>query len=130
MSKYVPYYPEAAAKAKELVRNEKDPLVKYQIVTQWVQRNFLYDLIRAVTIPKRGQFPDVDRCWKTHMGICMDIASMTTGMLRAVGVNAYMIYGHTEKTYHAWVEAHIKGKVYRYDHSGKARKYKREKVFT
>lgn len=131
MSKYIPKCPEAEAKARELVGNEKDLLKRYEIVTHWVRKNILYDLIRAVTIPKRGrEFPNVERCWKQKAGICMDVSAMTVGMLRAVGVNAYMVYGHTEKTYHAWVEAHIKNKVYRFDHSGKARKYNREKVFT
>ena len=130
MSRYVPYHAEAAAKARELCKGEKDLLAKYGAVTRWVQKNVVYDYIRAVTIPKRGQYPDVDRCWKQHMGICMDVASMTTGMLRAVGVNAYMCYGHADRAYHAWVEAHIGGKIYRFDHSGHARKYRREKVFS
>lgn len=129
-SKYIPYHKESVMKAKELVKDERDPLKKFEIVTHWVQKNFVYDFIRAVTIPKRGrEFPDVDRCWKTHMGICMDIASMTTGMLRGIGVQAYMVYGYADRSYHAWVEATIKGKTYRFDHNGKAKKYRREKIF-
>lgn len=129
-SKYIPYHPESVAKAKELVKDEKDPRKKFEIVTKWVQKNILYDLVRAVVIPKKGrEYPDVDGCWKKKMGICMDISSMTVGMLRGVGVQAYMCYGHTEKNYHAWVEATIKGKTYRYDHAGKAKKYRREKIF-
>ena len=130
MSKYIPYHEESVRKARELTAGMKDPMQKYSTVTHWVSKHFVYDMIRAVTIPKFGrEFPDVEGCWKKRMGICMDISSMTTGMLRGVGVNAYMCYGHTEKNYHAWVEAHIKGKIYRYDFNGKAKKYKREKMF-
>lgn len=130
MSKEVPYHVEAAAKAREIVGLEKDVVKKFTLITQWVSRNIGYDYIRAIKIPKRGrELPDVEGCWSKKMGICMDIASMTTGMLRAVGVAAYMCYGHTERSYHAWVEATMKGKTYRYDYNGKAKKYKREKIF-
>lgn len=129
-SKYIPYHAESIAKAKQLVQGQADPEKKFSTITHYVQKNFVYDYVRAVSIPKYGrEFPDVDRCWKTHMGICMDIASMTTGMLRGIGVQAYMVYGHADKSYHAWVEATIKGKTYRYDHNGKAKKYRREKIF-
>ena len=123
MSKYIPYHAESIKKAKELVGKEKDPLNKFNIVTHYIFKNFVYDFIRAVSIPKYGrEFPDVEGCWQKHMGICMDISSMTVGMLRGVGVQAYMCYGHADGQYHAWVEATIHGKTYRYDHRGKAKK--------
>ena len=131
MSKYIPYHAESIAKAKELVKDKKDPVEIYSTIVHWVSRNFNYDWIRAITIPKKGrEMPDIARCWDKRMGICMDIAAMTVGMLSAVGIKAYMCYGHTERTYHAWVEAIINNKLYRYDHNGKAKKYNREKTFT
>lgn len=130
MSIYVPYHAAAAAKARELIQNETNIQKRFSIITKWVSKNFVYDYIRAITIPKRGhEIPDVERCWEKRRGICMDIASMTTGMLRIVGVNAYMVFGRTENGAHAWVEANINNKIYRYDFTGKAKKYIREKLF-
>lgn len=130
MSKEVPYHEESVKKARQLVGDEKDVVKKFRIITNWVSRNIDYDYIRAIKIPKRGrELPDVEGCWNKKMGICMDIASITTGMLRAVGVLAYMCYGHADRMYHAWVEATMNGKTYRYDFSGKAKKYTREKIF-
>lgn len=129
-NKFVPYYEPSIQKAKELVKNEKDNLKKFTLITNWVSKSFAYDYVRALTIPKYGrETPDVESCWNNHMGICMDVASMTTGMLRGVGVPAYMCFGHADKSYHAWVEATINGKTYRFDNRSKAKKYKREKVF-
>ena len=129
MSQYLPYHEESIACAKELVRGVTDAYKKYKIITNYVSKNFMYDHIRAIEIPKKNAFPDVARCWEKRMGICMDIAAMTTKMLQAVGLKAVMCYGHTERTYHAWVEVTIGKKTYRYDHNGKAKVYKRERVF-
>ena len=129
MSKYLPYHAESAAYAKALVKDAKTDFEKYQLITNYVSRSFGYDYIRAIQVPKKNAYPDVATCWERHLGICMDIASMTTMMLQAVGLNAMMVYGHTEKSYHAWVEVIINGKTYRYDHDGKAKMYKRERVF-
>ena len=130
MNPYVPYHEAAAQQAKALIKEEKNPLKKFSIITKWASNSFAYDYIRATVIPKHGhEIPDVDGCWNKRMGICMDIASMTTGMLRAVGVNAYLVFGRTEHGAHAWVEAHINSKIYRYDFNGKAKKYVRQKMF-
>lgn len=132
MSKYVPYHKESVQCAKEITKTCKTPLGKYRKIIAYMSRYFVYDYIRAVKIlqPKQKKTPDLDHLWKTHMGICLDTASMTTGMLRAVGVNAVLCFGHADGQYHAWVEATINGKRYRYDHDGKAKKYIVERTFT
>lgn len=129
MSKYVPYHKPSVEYAKKLTADAKSAKEKFQKITAWATKSLSYDYIRAVTIPKTGGMPDVDRCWETRMGICFDIASMVTGMLRAVGVRAYLYTGKADGQNHAWVVAEIDGKKYRYDHSGKAKVYKKERVF-
>ena len=129
-NQYVPYHAESAEYAKKLTTCAKNPQEKYLIITKWVSKHITYDYIRAITIPKYGkEIPDVERCWKKQMGICMDIASLTTGMLRSVGVNANLIFGRADGQSHAWVEAVIGNKRYRYDHGRKVKKYISQKVF-
>lgn len=129
MSKFLPYFPECVKLARQLTRDLPTQYEKYLKITEWVSRNIHYDFIRAIKVPKKNAYPDVKGCWEKRMGICMDIAAMTTLMLKAVGVNAVMVYGHADRQYHAWVEATINGQTYRYDHSGKAAVYKKEKVY-
>lgn len=123
MSKYLPFHKESRDYAKELVKGCKTPLGKYRKIISYVTRSFLYDYVRAIKIPKKGGLPDIEGCWQKHMGICLDIASMTTGMLQAVGIDATLCFGDADGQNHAWVESKIGGKKYRYDHDGKAKKY-------
>ena len=129
MSKYVPYHAESIRFAKELTKGMVTPLEKYKAIISFVSRAIAYDYVRAIQIPKKGGLPDVDRCWKLKMGICLDIAAMTTGMLRGVGIQSTLCFGHADKAYHAWVESTINGQKYRYDHDGKAKVYRTEKRF-
>ena len=129
MSRYLPYHKESVIFAKELTKDVKSEYEKYKIITDWVSRVIHYDFIRAIKIPKKNAYPDVAGCWDKKMGICMDISALTVGMLKAAGVKAVMCYGHADRQYHAWVEADISGKKYRFDHGGKAKAYKTERIF-
>lgn len=131
MGKYVPYHKESAEKAKELCLNCKTELGKYRNITRWVKRSIAYDFIKAKEIPKKGVliYPDVAGCWEKRLGICQDVASLTAGMLRAVGIKAQLVIGHADQFYHAWVEAPVDGKTYRFDASGKAKVYKAERKY-
>lgn len=133
MSRYVPYHAESQVMARQLCAGVRDPAERYRIITGYVTRNFQYDYIRAAKIAKlKGQYPDVDGCWKTHMGVCMDTAALTVGMLRAVGIRCYLCIGHAGAAYHAWVQAYIGGKVLLYDHDNQAKlpvKYTMEKHY-
>lgn len=104
---------------------------RYEIITQYVDNHIVYDYIRAAVIPKRNGLPDVTRCWDHQMGICLDIASLTAGMLRAVSIPASLVIGLADGHRHAWVEARIDGKRYLYDHesNGKVKSYKRERMY-
>ena len=105
---------------------------RYEIITQYVDKHIVYDYVRAAMIPKRNGLPDVPRCWDRQMGICLDIASLTAGMLRAVSIPANLVIGLADGHRHAWVEARIDGKRYLYDHddpAGNVKVYKKEKMY-
>lgn len=102
--------------AIELTQYDKTLKQKYERITDFVERNFVYDYIRAITIPKKNGKPNVDRTWVKRMGVCIDISAMTTGMLRAVGIDAKMCVGRANGRRHAWVECKIDGEKYLYDH--------------
>lgn len=128
MSRQLPYHAESRKFAKELAAG-KSKYDAYIAITDWVSKHIVYDYIRAIQVPKKNGRPDLDGCWKKRMGICMDTAALTTGMLRAAGVDATLCYGHADRQSHAWVEAVIDGRKYRYDHDGKALVYKTERTF-
>ena len=124
MSPYTPYHAESAQYARQLCRDASTTLEKYRIITSYISRIICYDYIRAAQIAKlKGQRPDIDGCWRKHMGICMDIAALTHNMLNSVGIKSYVCIGYADRQYHAWVEAVIKSVRYRYDHDGKAKRY-------
>lgn len=119
--------------AKQLTVGTKDAKKKYQLITDWVSRNIVYDYVKAAKVAKtKNVAPDPVECWATNRGICQDIASLTVIMLRATGIRSYLCIGHAGGTYHAWVQAYIGNKVYRYDHEnrdGKPIKYRIERTY-
>ena len=107
-----------------------DALRAYKAVCDWVRNHILYDYIKAIMTPKnKAVMPDPALCWDNRLGICTDIASLTVGMLRAVGVPSRMAVGKADRQNHAWVEAVIDGKVYRFDHPRRAASYKGERRY-
>lgn len=128
---YIPYHKESIQKAQELTKDKKTLLAKYLTITKYVTNTFGYDYIKSVKVAKtKGILPDIETTWKTHLGICQDVSAMVVGMLRSVGINAYLCIGKAgSRISHAWVEAIINGKKYRYDHSGKASVYKTERIY-
>lgn len=129
---YIPHYAPAEAKAKELCRGLRTLPERYEAVTKYVSDQFVYDYVRAITIPKRNGRPNVARCWQLRMGICLDIAALTVGMLRAVSIPANLVVGWADSCYHAWVEARIGGQRLLYDHDdpgGRIKTYKRERMY-
>ena len=131
-SKYVPVHEPSAAKARELCKGKRSLLERYETITRYVSGHIVYDYIRAAAIPKRNGQPDVARCWQLRMGICLDIAALTVGMLRAVSVPCNLVIGWADGHYHAWVEARIGGQRLLYDHDdprGTVKTYKRQKMY-
>lgn len=117
--KYLPVHEPSREYAKKLCAGLTDPSKKWAVITRWVTKTIRYDYIRAILIPKRNGLPDLDRCWKRKMGVCIDISALTVGMLRAVGINARMVFGLANRSNHAWVEAAIDGQLEIYDHDAK-----------
>ena len=130
MNAVVPYHRESVSVAIKLTRKDPDQLTKFRKITNYVSRHFVYDYVYATQIAKKKNvLPDIKRTWQEHMGVCQDIAAMTTGMLRAVGIDASMCVGKADGRRHAWVEAKISGKTYRYDHIWVAKEYITEKRY-
>lgn len=131
MSVYVPVDKKITYFAKNLTLGAKTPKERYDILTRWISGNIAYDYIKAMRVAKlKGIKPEPTNCFITHRGICQDIASLVTMMLRAVGIRAYLCIGHADNTYHAWVQAYISGeKVLLYDHEGTAKKYTIERKY-
>ena len=127
----IPYHKESVQKAKDLARLVSTPLSAFLTITKYVSRNFVYDYIKAIKIAKQPHvLPDIETTWKNRMGVCQDLSAMTVGMLRGIGIEAYMCVGKAGKRIrHAWVEANIGGKKYRYDYNGKAPTYVVEKRY-
>ena len=130
MGRFTPYHAESVEYAKVITQNMPDPLQRFNAIGKWATKQIRYDYIKAITVPKRGkEVPDLERTWTKRRGICLDIASLVTGMMRGVGIKAELIFGYADGKYHAWVEATINGKRYRYDHDGKAKSYVRKEVY-
>lgn len=131
MSAILPYYAPAAQAAIDMTADVVSLPEKFDVITAFVTDTINYDYIRAIRIQKEEKaLPDVERTWTKKMGICLDIAALTTGMLNAVDIRAYMCFGTVDDgRYHAWVEAYIDGELYRYDHDGEAKSYKTDHIF-
>lgn len=118
--------------ARELTEDldPEDLYGRYVAVKNYVKKAVMYDYVKEAVVPKSGVWPDPLSCWNRHMGICQDIASLLTGMLRAAGVPARLCVGWADGKYHAWVEADVGGRLYRYEPAGKAvRVYVRERWY-
>ena len=130
-NKYVPYHEESRAYAQKLAKQTNGTLLSiYRAITTWADSHIAYDYLKAMRVKKENPkaLPDVETTWKTRMGICADISALVVGMLQACGIRAYLCYGYAKQpdrngqSYHAWVEAVVNGRTYRYDHEAKGRK--------
>ena len=106
-----------------------DEKTSFQTICKWIRNNIVYDYIRMATVAKTGVLPDPDLCWRTHKGICQDIASLAAGMMRAVSIKARLVCGKADGQSHAWVEATVGDKNYRFDFPKKASTYTRERTY-
>ena len=130
MSRSVPYHAPSRGFAKNYAACGKVPVERYKMITEWITRSIGYDYIKAANVAKkRGILPDPAGCWHNRIGICQDIAALAVNMLTAVGIKAVMCVGHADRQYHAWVEARIGGKVFRYDRCGMAKHYIKERLY-
>ena len=111
-NQYVNYTPETECviTAGEICSGMTDQADIYKTVCDYIKTHFVYDFVKSVSV-KSGVLPDIDGCWKNHMGICQDLSAVTCAMLRSQGVPARLMIGTLgANTYHAWVVAVVNGK--------------------
>ena len=103
-NQYINYHelPELVKFTKQLCKG-KNKEENFNIIKQYLKTNFTYDKIRAAQIQK-GALPDIKRTLQTHSGICYDLASLATAMLRIMNIPAKLVIGYVDNKYHAWVE--------------------------
>lgn len=92
--------PQIVRLAKEITKNEKNPIVSARLIYEWVYRNI--EKTPTITIPMAT---DV---LKTKKGDCNEHTTLYTALARAAGIPARIAVGLTYKDgffyYHAWPE--------------------------
>jgi len=81
-----------------------------EAIFNYVINNISYDEDLSINATF-GHIPQLDIIIEQGSGICFDIASLTAGMLRSVGIPAKLVFGeynnpYIEYTYHAWVKVY------------------------
>jgi transglutaminase-like putative cysteine protease len=79
----------AVAKADELCA-DKSPKEAYQAICDYIQTEYVYDFIKAVTVSP-GELPDIQGCFEKKMGICQDLSAMMVAMLRSQGISSRLM---------------------------------------
>lgn len=100
--------------AGEICEGMTDQAQIYKTICDYVKGHFVYDFIKSVSV-KAGVLPDIDGCWKKHMGICQDLAAMCCAMMRSQGIPAVLVIGTADGDPHSWVTAMVKGEEVSFD---------------
>ena len=104
---------EAVAMAKKLCEGKTDKQA-FDAICNFMKTQFVYDFVKAATV-KAGVLPDIDGCYKKHMGVCQDLSAIMVCMLRTQGIPAKLMIGYADKQYHAWTVTIINGEEVFYD---------------
>ena len=95
---------EAVQIANKLCENLTDPQQIYATIKKYIIKTLHYDYIKALTVQKKGELPDINTTCETHMGICQDISAVTVAMLRSQGIPSKLVIGKCDTDItHAWV---------------------------
>lgn len=115
-NQYVNFTPESevVALAAELCGGLESDAEKFAAVREYIQENYLYDYIKAVTTAP-GQMPDITGCMESRMGICQDLAALAAAMLRSQGVPVEFVIGYAGNVYHAWTVVRLESGDVLYD---------------
>ena len=134
-NQYVNYLPDALTvqKSDEITAGLSSQADIYKTVQDFMTREFMYDFVRASTIPA-GALPEVDPCFEKRSGICQDLAAVMVCMLRVQGVPARLMIGYADKYYHAWTTAIVDGQEVFFDPTAalgamKAKTYQDERFY-
>lgn len=106
------YTPESnlVAKAEELCAGLDTDLKKIQAVYNYIRENVKYDYIFALNV-QPGYLPDPDATLASGKGICYDMSSLLTAMLRSQGIYAKTVTGNLNNNVsHAWNKVLVDGK--------------------
>lgn len=109
-SQYVNYTmdSEAVKKSMELCEGLTTDEEKIEAISKYLKKSLVYDYVRAITISK-SYLGDIDGCFETRMGLCLDIAALTACMLRVQGIPTQLVIGYVGDKYHAWNQAYVNG---------------------
>ena len=109
-SQYVNYTEdsEAVKKSMELCQGLTTDMEKVEAIRKYLKKSLVYDYVRAITISK-SYLGDIDGCFETRMGLCLDIAALTACMLRVQGIPTQLVIGYVGDKYHAWNQALVDG---------------------
>ena len=125
---------DAVSEAEKLCKGKKKDQDKYDLVCNYMKKNFVYDYMKAFNVTT-GMLPDIEEAWKKHMGICQDLSAIMCCMLRTQGLPARLMIGNADKTYHAWVVVNFGGKEHFFDPTAavngisKVKKYTLERYY-
>jgi len=99
-------------KAKELTKDAKTDMEKFNALYAFMVNNFVYDYDKIPTLTA-DYLPDNETTFTVKKGICYDYSSLFGAMLRSVGIPAKLCMGYTTylgNEYHAWNEVYLDGK--------------------
>lgn len=94
------------SKASELVSPAKDDLEAIIYIYNYVTNNITYDYDKAQNV-QSGYVPCPDEILASQTGICLDYASVMTGMLRSQQIPTRLEVGYAGETYHAWISSYV-----------------------
>jgi len=94
------------SKASELVSPAKDDLEAIMHIYNYVTENITYDYDKAQNV-QSGYIPSVDEILASKTGICLDYASVMTGMLRSQQIPTRLEVGYAGEAYHAWISSYV-----------------------
>ena len=97
---------QAISLAAELTADVTSDLEALTAIYEYVISNISYDNEKAATV-SGNYLPDIDETLSTRTGICFDYASLTTAMLRSVGIPSKLAIGYSGDIRHAWIDVYI-----------------------
>ena len=115
-NQYVNYTEDSTAVqvSREICQGLEGDEAIYNAVCDYIQTNFTYDFIKALTV-EAGALPDLEAPFTKHMGVCQDMSAAMVCMLRVQGIPARLMIGYADKNYHAWVSATVNGEERQFD---------------
>ena len=99
-------------KARELTGSAANEGEVVKNVCEFVAGHVSYDSAKAEELAqKSGYVPDPDETLSTAKGICFDYASLSSAMLRSMGIPTKLMTGYVGKdeVYHSWIMVYIDG---------------------